>query len=239
MHRTDIREVATCVDHTFLKIFLETSPNMEQEWSTNADYASLQNVPIALLLVGEQRTPFYVHQSLLIAASRFFTANLMTGFEETTTQTVTLLEEEDDTIDLFVQWIYHGLRWPLSCLSNVRFMQLARLYAFADRQRIVKLMNDVMWELFSLRSKENFPPFSVIDFTYIHIPEHTRFRELMVAWYTWHDSTSLSDRTPTTEQLEGLPRFAADLARNLMQKSSPGARDPFLDGPDAFYEKAV
>jgi hypothetical protein len=92
-----------------------------------------------------------------------------------------LLKEEDNTADLFMQWIYHGLRWPLSCLSNDRFIQLARLYAFADKLRVVKLMNDVIWELFSLRSKENFPPFSVIDFAYIHIPEHTRFRELMVA----------------------------------------------------------
>lgn len=206
---------------------------------SNADHASLRNVPIALLLVGEQRTPFHVHQSLLIAASRFFTANLTTGFEETTTQTVTLLEEEDANVDLFVQWIYYGLRWPLSCLSNARFMQLARLYAFADRLRIVRLMNDVVWELFKLRSEEQFPPFSVIDFTYNHIPEHTRFRELMVAWYTWHDGTNLSDRSPTTEQLEGVPLFAADLARSLMKRLSPGAKDPFPDGPDNYYEKTV
>jgi hypothetical protein len=37
------------------------------------------------------------------------------GFKETTTQTVTLLEEDADTVDLFVHWIYYGLRWPLSC----------------------------------------------------------------------------------------------------------------------------
>jgi hypothetical protein len=38
-------------------------------------------------------------------------------------------------------------------------MQLAKLYAFADRVGVVRLMNDVVWELFSLPSKENFPPF--------------------------------------------------------------------------------
>lgn len=206
---------------------------------TNADCASLRNVPTALLLVGEQQTSFHVHQSLLFAASPFFTANLKSGFEETNTQTVTLVEEDADTVDLFVHWIYYGLHWPLSCFSDDRFMQLARLYAFADRLGIVRLMNHVVWELFDSRSKENFPPFSVIDFVYDHIPEHTRFRELMVAWYTWHAGTSMSDRIPTTEQLEGLPRFAADLARSLMQKSIPGARDPFLNGPGVFYEKEV
>jgi len=42
---------------------------------------------------------------------------------------------------------------------------------------------------------------SVIDFAYNHIAE----REMTVAWYTWHDGIGLSDRIPTTEQLEGLP----------------------------------
>jgi hypothetical protein len=78
-------------------------------------------------------------------------------------------------------------------------MRLVKLYAFADRVHVVRLMNDVVWELFSLRSKENFPPFPVIDFAYNDIPEHTRFRELMVTWYTWHDGISLSDRMLTTE----------------------------------------
>jgi hypothetical protein len=96
-----------------------------------------------------------------------------------------------------------------------------------------------VWELFSLCSEENFPPFLVIDFAYNHIPEHTRFRELMVAWYTWHDGTSLSDRMSTTEQLEGQPRFAAELTRSLMQRLSAGGRDPLLDNPDTYYEKAI
>jgi len=42
-------------------------------------------------------------------------------------------------------------------------MQLAKLYAFADRVRVVRLMKEVVWELFSLRCKENFRPFPVID----------------------------------------------------------------------------
>jgi hypothetical protein len=112
-----------------------------------------------LLLVGEPRTSFRIHQSLLFATSHFFTANLTTGFAETTTQTIALPEEEADTVELFVHWIYHGLRWPLSCLTSDRFVQLAKLYAFADRVGVVRLMNDVVWELFSLPSKENFPPF--------------------------------------------------------------------------------
>ena len=109
---------------------------------------SLLTVPTALLLVGEQRTSFHVHQSLLIAYSRFFFSNLTAGFEETTTQTVTLPEEDVETVDLIVHWIYYRLRWPLSCLSNDRFMQLAHLYAFADRLRLVGLMDDVVLELF-------------------------------------------------------------------------------------------
>ena len=143
--------------------------------------ASLRNVPTALLLVGEQRIPFNVHQTLLCAASPYFIANLKHGFEETSTQTITLPEEDANDINLFVLWIYYGLRWPLSCLSNDRFMQLAHIYAFADRVGIVRLMNDVVWELFSLRSQDNFPPFSVVDYAYKYIPDHTRFQELMVA----------------------------------------------------------
>jgi hypothetical protein len=55
--------------------------------------------------------------------------------------------------------------------------------------------------------------------------------------YTWHDSTSLSDRTPTTEQLKGLPRLTINLIRSLMQKSSLGTKDPFLNDPDALLRE--
>jgi hypothetical protein len=61
----------------------------------------------------------------------------------------------------------------------------------------------------------------------------------MVVWYTWHEGTSLSDRMPTTEQLEGQPRFAAELTRSLMQRLSAGGRDPLLENPDTYYEKAI
>lgn len=76
------------------------------------------------------------------------------------------------------------------------------------------------------------PPFSVIDFAHNHVPEHTRFRELMVAWYTQHEGTSLSDRMLTMEQLEGQPCFRAELTRSLMQRLGGGGRDPLLENPD-------
>ena len=49
----------------------------------------------------------------------------------------------------------------------------------------------------------------------------------------------LSDRMPTTEQLEGQPRFAADLSRSLMQRLNAGSRNTLLDNPDAYYEEAI
>jgi BTB/POZ domain len=66
------------------------------------DQESLRNVPTVLLLVGERRTPFHIHQSLLFAASHFFTANLTTGFAQTTTYTIAIPEEDADTVEPFV-----------------------------------------------------------------------------------------------------------------------------------------
>jgi hypothetical protein len=67
---------------------------------------------------------------------------------------VALPEEDADTVGPFVQWVYHRQRWPLSCFCDDRSMQLACLCSFADRLDIPRLMNNVVWELFNLRSQE-------------------------------------------------------------------------------------
>ena len=40
------------------------------------------------------------------------------GLAETTTQTVTFLGEDSDTVVLFLHWLFHGPHWPLSCPSE-------------------------------------------------------------------------------------------------------------------------
>ena len=53
-------------------------------------------------------------------------------------------------------------------------------------------------------------PFHVIDFAYNHVPKHTHFRELMAALAHMARGHKSSDRMPTTDQLEGPSRFAAE-----------------------------
>src|SRR5437016_3447586 len=95
----------------------------------------------------------HVHRNLLDAASVWLTKILGSGFEETATQRITLPGDDPSIVHLFVQWLYD--RDPtFSVHLDERFMQLARLFEFAQRLYIRQLKNYVNWQLFNLRSQK-------------------------------------------------------------------------------------
>lgn len=137
--------------------------------------------------------------------------------------------------DCFIQWLYYGPEQIFSSLSSDDcFMRLAQLQLFSDTFTVRSLHNDIIWELFHLRSKKDIPPMSVIDFAFSNLANFSTFRALLVDWYIWPPRTRRDDEVPTLEELEKVPRFACECT---FRQARQADRDPFLSGPTEHYVK--
>jgi hypothetical protein len=119
---------------------------------------------------------------------------LTSGVEETATQRIPLPEDDPNIVHLFVQWLYDPDP-TFSVLLDEKFMQLARLFEFADRLFIFQLKNYVIWQFFNLRSKNHVPPIPVVEFVFENLPDDSPLRKLIVllpAWGNGRDIQTLS-----------------------------------------------
>jgi hypothetical protein len=103
-----------------------------------ADQPSFRGITFATLIVGPQHDYFHVHRNRLDAASVWFTKTLDSGFEETVTQRIPLPADDPSIVHLFVQWLYDPDP-TFSVHLDEHFMQLARLFEFAQRLFIRQL----------------------------------------------------------------------------------------------------
>jgi hypothetical protein len=112
-------------------------------------------------------------------------------------------------------------------------MQLARLFEFAQRLFIRRLKNYVIWQLFNLRSKNHIPPIPVVKFVFENLPDDLSFREVLVAWYTWHRDSACA---LTLNSLDALPQLTSALVIAMVKQRYASTKDPFLGSPDVYYE---
>lgn len=90
---------------------------------------------------------FYLHKKLLCDSSSYFKAALNNGFAETTSQKITLDDEDSAVFRIFASWLYH----PIIVLpsEDQEEEHLLKLYLFADKRGIVNLANDTITMLAS------------------------------------------------------------------------------------------
>lgn len=189
---------------------------------------SFSNMDSLEVLVGDSKIRFHVHKDIFVTCSRAFQAIYREA------DGALLIQDADAVVfDYFVRWLYHGPERTLSSLEpDDRFMRLAQLQLFTDTFGIPSLGNDIIWELFHLRSKDEIPPMSVVEYAFLHLAGLSIFRFLLVEWYTWPPRRRRDPEIPTLEELEKVPRFACELALSQITKAD---RDPFLVGPAAYY----
>ncbi|KAL8733768.1 MAG: hypothetical protein Q9166_001962 [cf. Caloplaca sp. 2 TL-2023] len=90
------------------------------------------------ILVGQGETPFYIHRDLLCDRSAHFRAALKGHFKEAKTGQIAFPEEQAETFDLFVYWVYRDtlphihkgedLQYYISLMSFARSILLEELY---------------------------------------------------------------------------------------------------------------
>jgi hypothetical protein len=199
------------------------------------DPPSFRDVPIAELIVGERKTSILIHKSLLCDAAPFFNAALTTGFLEAAEQQILLPEDDADTVNRFVQWIYFK-SYGLSKDHDELFMQLARLYLFANKVLAYPLKNDVIRALFYLQPQGVNPPMPVIAFAFDHMPEHSPFRKLLVDWYAWHADLAWYGTSLGKRALEMVPIFTVELTSRLAERIRTNQISPFKGKEELYFE---
>lgn len=92
-----------------------------------------------VLYVGSENMRFDIHQHQLFEVSTFFKAAFTSQYEESSEKSMDLLEDDVDTFELIVQWLYtkecHIWNNDGEELDDDGdyFMQAVRLLVFADK----------------------------------------------------------------------------------------------------------
>ncbi|KAL8785471.1 MAG: hypothetical protein Q9195_008614 [Heterodermia aff. obscurata] len=205
--------------------------------SNKSNSRTFIDVPMVSLLVGQNETLFNIHRDILCHASPFFTSAFMGSgageFEEKSTQSMNLPEEDPDTIDYLVQWIY-AKRFPFDTPFDAKareksqnimipVMQLAILYVAADKYDIIELKNDVIDQLWQLsgktRNKVEIKD-EIIEYIYENTIAGSRLRKLLVLWQA-NSAGSPSLLKKNMMKLVGdYPEYAADLLAEFSKRHS-------------------
>lgn len=202
---------------------------------------SFVDEPIIVLHVGEAKTIFRIHRKLICDASAMFrSAFLGIGtFTETENQSMNLPEDDVETVARFVKWLY-GQDYELAPNTDAPntakcYMQLAKLYVFADKYNVNRLHNQIIDKLFEMKAKDGSPPqLPLVMFVYQNTTEGASFRKLIVGYYVFHVDMDwyLEDHS---KKLIAMPEFSADLAFAFARRTANKYKSPFLEPSSEYY----
>jgi hypothetical protein len=190
------------------------------------------------LVVGESETSFHVHKDFLCEASPFFRAALTTDFREATEERITLLEDDVDTVDRFVQWLYtKSYQLPSSEGSKQHYLQLARLYVLADKLQVRALKDEIIRVSFRVCGSADVTPpsMSVVAYVFENTMENSAFRRLIVANFVWEIDRKWYNRAKVAAEIAEVPSFGAELAI-CMAKRIAGGSSPFSEDVQLHYD---
>lgn len=168
------------------------------------------------LAVGGDTTQFDVHQHQLCEASTFFKAAFNSPFKESSERSINLPDDDEDTVDLFVQWLYTehcDILLPPFDLVGDYTMQSIRLLCFAEKYDIPRLRTYVLAKLLAhAHGKFGFSPaHTVIDYAYQNTCPGSSIRRLIVDWITFHATQTWYEDEHTQAWLLEVPEFTMDL----------------------------
>ncbi|EER25635.1 hypothetical protein D8B26_000046 [Coccidioides posadasii str. Silveira] len=206
-------------------------------------HGRFRGVTVITITVGESEAQFQAHKDLLCQKSPFFNGALTSDFKEAAEHAITLPEDDPDTFERFLQWVYSGT-YVLSGIGSdeevdERYMQLAQLYVLADKLEVPALKHNIINEMFLMKLSPGKPPqVDVISYVYENTRVRSPLRQLIVAWLVWHVDFEWYKTANAMNFLPQCPEFAADLAVALARRFVDfNMLDPFTGSPDNFYHE--
>ena len=140
---------------------------------------------------------------------------------------VNLPDDDIDTIDKFIQWLYSGqcetMKNPAGSSSDdigECYMEPMKLLVFADKYDIPDFKKRVLRDLLAVANEEELgwlPPKSVVTFAYQNTCRGSGTRKLFVDWYFCYVETPWYGDNRTRDWLLEVLEFAIDLLPVLAQ----------------------
>lgn len=210
------------------------------------DYLSrFEGISTIALYVGISAVPFQVHENLLFGMSPVLKAAFTSEFKEASERCMKFPEDNADTFELFLRWLYTADIEPFDVSSKASsttgFLQLAELYVLADKLDVGLLKNDIIDRMFEIQAQtsKNPPQHNVVSYIYLNSTRQSAFRKLLVDWHVWHIDYQWYCDKDRAEQIYAVPEFGADLAVRLGQKMNiTNLRGCFAGKANALYETA-
>lgn len=169
------------------------------------------------LSVGEDKIPFNVHVDQLCEASAFFKAAFTSKFKENHEETVRLPEDDETTVDLFVQWLYKEqceFLSPPFDMTGVYTMLSIKLLVFADKYYIPRLRTHVLETLLAHihNDEQSYSPASqVIEHAYRNTCPGSGIRRLVTNWVAFDANEYWYMSKKTQALFLRIPEIATDL----------------------------
>ncbi|KAJ4295562.1 hypothetical protein N0V90_007575 [Kalmusia sp. IMI 367209] len=209
--------------------------------------------PLVTIIVGENKTAFTIHASLLINSSEFFRAALQGGFSEAGTKTITFHDESPTTIQLFKHWLYHEQFPDLEKGDNLEMWQLfegpndrgatkshqlVELYVFAEMYQVSYLKGNILRALYkhvfieSPAYRWKLPRGQTLHYAFDHLPAGAPLLRLLADAYYWRGyacdyKEGDSDEFPIKFLLAVARRYA-DKPSRVRPAGTKRRRGPFI-----------
>lgn len=142
------------------------------------------------ILVGSEKARFEVHQDRLCEESTFFKAAFTSNYKESSEKSIQLPEDDVDTVEMFVQWLYNHhqcslFRGPWD-EDGEYLTPSIRLLVFADKYDIRRLKIHVFEELIAHYDDQEAQCFSqtAMEYVYKNSCHGSGIRTLVAEWYT-------------------------------------------------------
>ena len=156
------------------------------------------------VIVGEpsDKSTWHIHRKLLVTQSQFFKAALSGNFEESKSNTVHLVEEENEIFSFVVIWLYStlgdrsGYVLPAE-LNHPDTLTLIKMYCIADKLKIDSLKVCVFSRLYALHPFwRNFTP-ECVDYAWQRSVAGDQLIELLLDGVAHRIGRSLIQLRPT------------------------------------------
>ena len=175
----------------------------------------------------------------------FKSAFMGTGqFEETAQKSMKLPEDDPETIDSMIQWVYFK-SFPFDRKAatkddheaQIALQQLASLYVAADKFEIIGLKNELINQLFKYASRKSsyVPNDDVVEYIYSNTIPGSNLRRLTVDWHAEFVGRQWFKDRATAEFVRQNSEFVADLLAR-MSTMLEGRRCSWPDRKHRFLE---
>lgn len=175
---------------------------------------------VITVLVGHSEDDYTVHKDLICAQSPFFRAACNGNFVEAAEGTVRLPDDEPETFELLLQWLYMGRVGDPKATKPLSWHESAYLYVIAEKLQISELKNAVVDSWITKSAETCEIPIGVVAYVYCNTPDSSHLRRLLVDMVACAGSTN-----SLCKRKDDLPHeFLLDLSMALIELRHDNAR---------------